>query len=402
MWLRRNFASLRAAYTALVSKGTIKEDPKQLQVLAHMERIQTSVVRPDERVVERIVTKAGRWFQSETVQERTTIVRSRTQGLYVYGAPGCGKTFLMDLFFDAVEIKEKRRTHFNKFMLETHRYIHELSKTLDLVNTPRAHLAGFDPVTEVANALADEIKLLCFDEFQVTDIADAMILKRLFETFWKRRVCVVATSNRPPDDLYYNGLQRDLFLPFIPLLKENCDVVSIGGDVDYRYGGTGEEYRCWISPMDDLSLEEAKQAYQKLTGERTGEVVTVPVMQGRTLTCRNALKGVAWFSFSELCERALGAADYIALSQHFHHVILTGVPEFTIADRDLMRRFILLIDELYNRKVKLCCTASTGVNSLFRGKTSEFDEVFAFDRTVSRLNEMQTKEYRELPHLPDL
>lgn len=179
-------------------------------------------------------------------------------------------------------------------------------------------------------------------------------------------------------------------------------LLSISGDIDYRYGGTGEEYRSWITPLDDLSQDEAMQTFEKLTGVRMGEAVTVPVMQGRTLTCRNAVKGVACFSFSELCERALGAADYIAVSQHFHHVVLTGIPEFTIADRDLMRRFILLIDELYNRKVKLCCTARTGVNSLFRGQTSEFDEVFAFDRTVSRLNEMQTKEYRELPHLSDL
>ena len=176
----------------------------------------------------------------------------------------------------------------------------------------------------------------------------------------------------------------------------------MGSDIDYRYGGTGEEYRTWMTPLDDLSHGEVLETFQKLTGERLGESVSIPVMQGRTLTCRNALKGVAWFTFSELCERPLGAADYIALSQHFHHVILTGVPEFTIGDRDIMRRFILLIDELYNRKVKLCCTASTGIPSLYRGQTSEFDEVFAFDRTVSRLTEMQTKEYRELPHIPSL
>ena len=224
--LRRGISTLRAAYQQLVTKQTIKEDPRQIRIIASMERIHEGVRRPDKRVTERTVKKGTSWFSTPEVVEKTVTQRAYTKGLYIFGTPGSGKTFLMDLFYDSIDIKEKRRTHFNKFMLDTHRHIHELSKTLDLVNTPRAHLAGFDPVPEVGNTLADETKLLCFDEFQVTDIADVMILKRLFETLWKRNVCVVATSNRPPDDLYYNGLQRDLFLPFIPLLKEHSEVIE--------------------------------------------------------------------------------------------------------------------------------------------------------------------------------
>ena len=176
----------------------------------------------------------------------------------------------------------------------------------------------------------------------------------------------------------------------------------MASNIDYRYGGTDESYLTWISPVDDMAHKEAQKAFEKCSGVAIGGEVVVPVMQGRKLVCKNAHNGVGWFTFKELCERALGAADYIALSQNFHHVILTGVPELTIADRDLMRRFILLVDELYNRKVKLVCTARTGIRNIFLGQTSEFDEVFAFDRTVSRLNEMQTREYIELPHLPAL
>lgn len=337
-----------------------------------------------------MVTKSS-WFSTRTekeVTEKFIEIWKPIKGAYLYGSTGCGKTFMMDFFFDLVKISQKRRVHFNQFMLEVHESIHYLN-----INEGQKG----DPVPKVGEKIAKTTRLLCFDEFQVTDIADAMILKRLFGSLWDHGVTVVSTSNRPPDNLYYNGLQRFLFLPFIDDLKQHCRIYDIDSCVDYRLGG--EDANSFIYPLNHEAETKAFKIFTKITGKDKGKTQVIPVMQGRHLTCKFAADKCGLFTFSELCEQPLGAADYIALSTYFSHVILTGIPNFSIYKRDIMRRFILLVDELYNKRVKLFCTAASPIEELYQGEGGEYDEIFAFQRTVSRLMEMQTLEYQETPHL---
>jgi cell division protein ZapE len=304
-------------------------------------------------------------------------------GLYIFGDVGRGKTMLMDIFFAATPVAKKRRVHFHAFMLEVHDRIHRL----------RAGGGSGDPIAPVAKAIARETTLLCFDEFHVTDIADAMILGRLFGALFAEGVVVVATSNRAPDELYKNGLQRERFLPFIAMLKQKLDVLELDASRDYRLARLARR-PVYFCPLDGDSHEQLEHAFADLTDGARGERVTLEV-KGRRVQVSRAAKGVAWFTFDELCVRPLGAADYLTIAERFHTIILAGIPKMGPQQRNEAKRFNTLIDTLYDRHVNLVASAAAKPQDLY----TEGDFSFEFQRTVSRLEEMQSADYIEAqPH----
>lgn len=300
------------------------------------------------------------------------------RGLYIWGDVGRGKSMLMDLFFEEAAATPKRRVHFNAFMAETHARIH----------AERGRGAS-DPIAPVAQLVAKEAQLLCFDEFQVNDVADAMILGRLFEQLFERRVTIVATSNTAPERLYEGGLNRQLFLPFIALLKERLEIVELNGPTDYRrllIAGL-KVYLCPLGPGADAAMDED---WLKLTGRADANPATLTVL-GRSLRVPGAAGGVARFSFDDLCLAPLAGADYLAIARAYHTVFIDRIPAMTPAMRDAARRFTLLIDTLYDEGVKLVCSAAVPPEGLY----VEGDNAQAFRRTVSRLIEMQSRAYLE-------
>jgi len=347
---------------------------------------------------------------------------------------GCGKTMMMDMFYDTAPVESKRRVHFHAFMLDVHARLHTARAT-------RTDGADNDPIVPLARDLHGTGWLLCFDEFQVTDVADAMIIKRLFSQLWSRGTVVVATSNRPPDDLYLNGLQRELFLPFIAELKQRCDVHHVLSPIDYRLSGE-QASSIFISPLGPRASSQLQDVVAKLTDNRPGDS-DVLLVNGRRLQVPWAAKGLCRFSFHDLCEKPLGAADYIAIAQNYHTLVLSDVPQLTLSHRNEARRFITLIDELYDHRVKLICSAAAPPEELFvwqtdvhqipkpvsapitpskgastshhaarlgplvpsrrriRAHSTQMDEEFSFDRTLSRLTEMQTHGYLSSTHLPN-
>jgi cell division protein ZapE len=296
---------------------------------------------------------------------------------------------LMDLFFEGLAARRKRRVHFHDFMSDVHERIHDWRQKLK-----QGIVRGDDPIRPVAEALADEAWVLCFDEFAVTDIADAMILGRLFTALFERGVVVVATSNVEPDRLYEGGLNRTLFLPFIALLKERMAVVHLDARTDFRLEKLAGSPVFHV-PADDAARRALDLAFRRLTGSERGEPMTIQV-KGHDVDVPQAAGGVARFSFAELCDRPLGASDYLALARDFHTIIVDGIPVMDFARRNEAKRFITLIDALYDNRVKLVASAEAEAPDLYRAETGR--EVFEFDRTVSRLIEMRSTEYLSLPH----
>ncbi|GIU67709.1 cell division protein ZapE [Candidatus Phycosocius spiralis] len=312
------------------------------------------------------------------------------KGLYLYGAVGRGKSMLMDLFFDVAPVEKKRRVHFHAFMAEVHAGVtawRALSTRERKAQPNFVKGAGDDPIAPVAKAIADEAWLLCFDEFQVTDIADAMILGRLFEQLWARQVVVVATSNRHPRDLYKNGINRQLFLPTIALLEEHLDLHALEGQHDHRMARL-EGHGVYHTPLDGAAFEAMDQAWAALT-RGTQPRPTSLVVAGRELTINRAAAGCARMSFEDLCVANLGASDYLALAKRFDTLLLDGVPIMGPEKRNEAARFRILIDALYENKTKLILSAQAEPDQLYPAG----DQAFEFERTASRLYEMRSRDY---------
>jgi len=301
-------------------------------------------------------------------------------GLYVWGGVGRGKTFLMDLFFETLAVDDKRRIHFHRMM----HGVHERLKTLDDVA---------DPLDQVAASIARETRVLCFDEFFVSDIGDAMILGRLLDGLFRRGVTLVTTSNSAPDGLYKGGLQRQRFLPAIEMLKTHTVVVHIDSGVDYRLRLL-QQAGTYLSPDNEGAQAKLQRYFDESASSQIGNNMMLDV-NGRDIRARRCAKGIAWFDFVDICDGPRSQNDYIEIARWYPTVIVSGVPALGIELEDQARRFIALVDEFYDRRVKLIVSAATDVNSLYSGARLTFE----FERTVSRLIEMQSTDYLAAPHL---
>ena len=312
------------------------------------------------------------------------------KGIYIHGDVGRGKSLLMDLFFESATTQKKRRVHFNAFMTETHARIHEWRGLSPQERTRRKEFvkeAGDDPIAPVAKRIFSEANLLCFDEFQVTDVADAMILKRLFERLLASGTIIVATSNTAPERLYEGGLNRGLFLSFISLIEERLEVIELSGPRDYRLGRM-DGLKVYLTPLNRETDAAMEEAWRRVTQGAKGESLKLEVFQ-RELVVPLAANGVGRFSFDALCGQPLAAPDYLAIARRFHTLLIDRIPKLSPAQRNEARRFTLLIDTLYDEKVKLICSAAVVPAELY----VEGDNAEAFRRAASRLMEMQSAEY---------
>ena len=363
------------AFRALVAAHALQPDPAQSLAAEKLQSLWQALrnYKP--------AAGGGGW------KERLGLARRRDdppQGLYICGPVGTGKSMLMDLFFAAVALERKRRVHFHAFMQEVHARLFAWRQASKGEKT--------DPLPEIAVEIAAEAWLLCFDEFHVVNIADAMILGRLFEALLAAGTVVVATSNWPPDRLYEGGLQRERFLPFIQLVKEKLDMLQLDGGRDWRRQRlkTLPVYHAPLGPSAARALDEA---FAALTAGAVPQPTSLAV-QGRVLACSAAARGVARFTFAELCARPLGAADYLAIAAGFHAVVLSGVPILGEQNRNEARRFMTLIDALYEAKTKLILSAAAPPDRLYPAG----DGAEEFKRTASRLLEMRSAEYLALEH----
>ena len=354
-----------AAYAKLVAAGELRPDEAQAHAAAALDRL-AATLGDNGGVLGKLLRRKG----------------NGPAGVYLWGGVGRGKSMLMDLGFEAIDVSPKRRVHFHAFMLETHLRLREARKGEE-----------GDPLDAVADAIAKEARLLAFDEMVVNNPPDAMILSRLFEKLLERGVKVIATSNRPPPGLYKDGLNRELFLPFIAMIERRFEVAAVDGPTDYRLDRlAGVE--TWHVPNGPAATVALSEAFFRLTDHPVEDRARVPseelpVAGGRTLHVPKSLKGVAVFSFKRLCGEARGAADYLAVAQRFHTVILVGIPVMGREQRNEAARFVALIDVLYEHRVKLLAAADAEPAGLYPAGDGSFE----FRRTVSRLEEMRSAGY---------
>jgi cell division protein ZapE len=365
-------------YQTLIESGRFERDPAQERVIEKLDGLAARLggYRP--------AKKAGAlgWLFAARPSEPIC-------GLYIWGPVGRGKTMLMDMFFETAQVQRKRRVHFHSFTADVHARIHAWRQ-----ERKAGRVNGEDPITPVAEALAHEAWLLCFDEFTVNDIADAMILGRLFAALFEHGVVVVATSNVDPDDLYKDGLNRALFLPFLDLLRQHMEVVRLDARTDFRLEKLRDSSVYYV-PADERAHAALSQAFESLTGRPHGTPTTLRVL-GHPILVPEAAANVARFSFADLCEKPLGATDFLALARAFHTIVLDDIPVIKANQRNEAKRFINLIDALYDRHVKVIASAAAEPPDLYLGQGNR--EAFEFERAASRLIEMRSPEYLAMPH----
>jgi cell division protein ZapE len=364
-----------------VRSGEIKPDPAQELAAEKLESLHHALKHYTPAAAENGGFMGG-WKARLGLARRN---EEPPQGLYLYGPVGRGKSMLMDLFFDSAPVEAKRRVHFHAFMAEVHDRLHGWRR--------ETRGTKADPLPQVAAEIAEASWLICFDEFHVVNVADAMILSRLFESLFHRGAMVVATSNWPPSRLYEGGLQRERFVPFIELLRDRLDILDLGEGTDYRMARLSD-ITVYRQPLGPRARKDLDRAFQRLTDGAEAAPTTLTV-KSREIPVPMAARGVARFSFAELCEKPLGARDYLTIATHFHTVVLDGVPRLSTGKRNEARRFMTLIDALYEHRVKLIVAADAPPDRLY----PKGDGAFEFQRTVSRLMEMQSKDYLDLEHL---
>ena len=371
-------ASFRAHYQALVSSGAIEPDAAQEEVAEAFAGLEQRLSRYKPLRKQRLL---GRLFADKD--------DAPPRGLYVHGEVGRGKTMLMDLFFQQSPVQRKRRAHFHEFMAEVHERIYGLRQ-----NIVRGEIADGDVIALTAASIFDHAWLLCFDEFHVTDIADAMILGRLFARLFELGTVVVATSNVAPDDLYKGGLNRALFLPFIAQISEHMEVLQLDARTDFRLEKLAG-VKMWLVPADAAADAALDRAWVSMTGNAPCKPRDISI-KGRILHVPCSADGVARFSFADLCEKPLAASDYLRLAHDYHTIMIDRIPVMDYAERNAAKRFITLIDTLYDNGVKLMASAEADPLSLYVAR--EGNEANEFKRTSSRLIEMGSQTYLALPH----
>ncbi|MEO1747930.1 MAG: cell division protein ZapE [Pseudomonadota bacterium] len=371
--------SVAARYHEIAEEGVIERDAAQEAIVAQLDALNTAIAN------RRLASKSSSlgWLFARKRRDDELV-----KGLYIVGSVGRGKTMLMDFFFRACPAKRKRRCHFHEFMADVHDRIGAHRKAVK-----EGTANGDDPIPPVAKALAEDAYVLCFDEFAVSDIADAMILSRLFTELFKQGVVLVATSNVEPDQLYKDGLNRSLFLPFVDLLKSYVDVVSLDAQRDYRLGRL-ESAKRYLTPLSLKTTTQMNAIWARVTAGLDEKPTTIEV-SGREIHVAHAARDAARFSFDELCRQPLGARDYLAISKRFRTLVIDDVPVMREGDRNQAKRFINLIDTLYDTQVTLFVSAEAEPDALYQANTGA--EAFEFARTASRLIEMRSDDWLGRP-----